>query len=132
MAEMSTTGKQRDAELVELLSAGRSVAEAAAALGCSVSTVYRRFRDASFRSQLRAAKAALWAPDTERLRQSVGHAIATIENLMTNAQHESTRLRAAVELIRLALDTKKLTDLEQELDLVKDLLAYNGESADAE
>jgi hypothetical protein len=122
---MSATAQQQTQEVViAALVAGQTATEAAAAAGVSARTVYRYMRDAQFRAQLAAGRAAQWAPVARRLRAGVGRALDLIEQLMNSTQtHESTRLRAAVAYIEMAVQLKKVTDTDERLASLEDLAA---------
>lgn len=121
---VTPTQQERRELVIAALVAGESVTEAAAAAGIGATTVYRWMRDAHFRAQLAAGRAAQWAPVARRLRAGVGRALDLIEQLMNSAEtHESTRLRAAVAYIEMAVQLKKVTDTDERLASLEDLAA---------
>ena len=115
--------KEQDERMIELLANGHPVAEVAVSLGCGVATVYRRLRNPDVRLRLAAARAAQWAPQANRLRTACDAAIAEIERLSTEAEHESTRLRACTAIVQFALDLQKTAAFNERLAAVETQLA---------
>jgi hypothetical protein len=118
---------EAEAALIAALAGGATVTQAAASLGCAVSTVYWKLNDPAFRAALATAKGNLWQPETERARAHVNRAIDVIFDLMQNVAHPSTRLRAAVEMVRVALDLKNVADTQPRLVAIEAALAMNPE-----
>ncbi|AMV25121.1 hypothetical protein VT84_12050 [Gemmata sp. SH-PL17] len=105
----------RDREIVELVAAGRTVTEVAAAVGVSSQTVYRRLRAPAVKALLLEARAAQWQPAADELRGGVPHAVKRLLHLVDNAANEAVQVRAAVALVELATKVHELTDVQPRL-----------------
>ncbi len=121
----------RDGQLVALLAAGNSPTQAAASIGCSATTVYRRLANEAFVSRLAVAKSQRWAPAAAVLRvefdKSVTHMVAVRDN---DAVAHSTRLRAAQAICELALKVAQVTDTDQQIAAIAAALADKKEPND--
>lgn len=120
--------QERQQLVISALVAGRTQTEAAAAAGVSEKTVYRYLRDPKFRVQLAAARSAQWAPVARRLRAGVERALQVIEDLMNSeTSHESTKLRAAVAYLELAVKFDDVTNTAPRLAAMEDAIAERRE-----
>jgi hypothetical protein len=112
---MSPVRQMRDDRLVEMLATGYSVAEAAAAVGCAVSTIYRKLSIPGFAAKLAAARAERWRPRESRLLTEFDKSVdAMIAIRDDETVHNSTRLRAAQAIAELALRVSKVTSFDEE------------------
>jgi hypothetical protein len=115
---------ERDLALIAAIASGRTVTEAAAELGISAPTAYRRLGDPAFAARLATAKAANWSPESTELRsefrRSVAHMVATRDD---ENVHASTRLRAAQAICDLALRVTKEVELAARVAALEQLAA---------
>jgi len=113
-----------DIALIAALAAGASTTEAATAASVSATTAYRRMQSAAFRAALAEAKAGRWKPDAERLREEVSLSIARLVELRdSSTTHASTKLRAAVAIVELAIRLHELVNLLPRLAAIEAQLA---------
>ena len=124
---MSVTADIRDDELANLVVIGDTVAECAAKLGVSTSTIYRRMGTPSFRAKLASVRAQQWLPAANRLRRSFDRAMETLEELAANSESEGVRLRASEAIAKLALDLKRITGTDEQLASMAQQLAANAD-----
>src|SRR4051794_34740576 len=85
------------------LAAGRMWAEAAAAANVSRATVARRMAVPAFRARVSALRSEIISRATGLLAAALADAAATLHLLMTDAESEAVRPRAAVATIELTL-----------------------------
>jgi len=112
----------RDEELVHLLASGRSTAEVAVALNCSLATIYRRLRRPRVRAALVSARLERWRPVADELRGGVLVAVRRLLHLVEHGR-ESTQVKAAVAVASLALKCDDLIDNKLLAALVNEQLA---------
>ena len=96
-------GTSRDDVLIAALGAGHSYQETAEIARCSKSTVARRMTTASFRAEVAAAREEYVEMMRGRLLQAQPAAVTVLAELMTSADSEADRIRAA----RALLDVRK-------------------------
>jgi hypothetical protein len=115
--ELSTdTLSDRDRAMIAGLASGKTPTEAAAELGISAPTVYRRLSDPAFTAQLAVAKATAWAPEASELRREFRRSVAHMVTVRDNPDvHDGTRLRAAQAICDLALRVAESTDRDVRL-----------------
>jgi hypothetical protein len=103
---------RRDADqvIVAALAAGASYREAAETGRVSLSTVKRRMVDPQFRVKVAEARDELVSTLRGRVLNAAPAALATLEELATGAESESVRLRAAAEVLDLAIDRRRRFD----------------------
>src|SRR5690242_12345298 len=93
-----------DDALINCLAGGKSATEAAAAIGKSVTTVYRRLRDPLLQARLAEAKAALFAPLAAKATGQIGGALDFLIGVVGDATADTrSRIQAAKTLIDTAL-----------------------------
>jgi hypothetical protein len=123
---MAGTGrKNADAALLAALTAGKATEDAAAAVGVSPRTAYRRLADPAFRQRLAEAQAQLVAQALGKVTASAT-AAATLEQLLT-AESETVRLGAARTILELGTKVRENSDLAARMQALERLLAgHNG------
>jgi transposase len=106
----------RDLLIVSAL-AGGGTAEAVAKLaGCSVATVWRRLRHPANRQRLAELRASSFNAGAKRLRDEIEKSISALAALRDDpTAHDSTRARAAVSLLELAVEYDKATNVNLRL-----------------
>jgi hypothetical protein len=115
-----------DAALLAALTAGKATEDAAAAVGVSARTAYRRLADPAFRQRLAEAQAQLVAQALGKVMASATAAATTLEQLLT-AESETVRLGAARTILELGTKVRENSDLAARLQALERLLAeHNG------
>jgi hypothetical protein len=118
--------KNADAALLAALTAGKATEDAAAAVGVSPRTAYRRLADPAFRQRLAEAQAQLVAQALGKVTASATAAAATLERLLT-AESETVRLGAARTILELGTKVRENSDLAARMQALEHLLAgHNG------
>jgi hypothetical protein len=121
-AEKKLPGKQ-EAALTALLQHGTTRA-AAAACGVNESTLWRYMQDADFQRRHRAARRAVVEQTISMLQQAGAAAVATLVKVMQDtAAPASARVSAARAIIEQGVSAVELTDLQQQVEEIKRLLA---------
>jgi len=114
----------RDRAIVACLAAGKTPTEAAAELGVSAPTIYRRMSDPAFRAALAVAKAAGWAGEVSELRREFRRSVAHMVRVRDDESvHDATRMRAAVAICELSLRLTKEIDYDSRLAALELLAA---------
>jgi hypothetical protein len=91
----------------------RTVEEAAAAVGISVSTLLRWQKDPAFDAPYRQAKRAAFGQAIARLHQLSGIAVSALGKVLVDqATPPSTRVRAADSIINHTMKAVELQDVE--------------------
>jgi hypothetical protein len=114
--------KNADAALIVALVTGKSAEEAAAAVGVSARTAYRRLADPAFRQRLAEAQAQLVAQALGKVTASATAAATTLEQLLT-AESETVRLGAARTILELGTKVRENSDLAARMQALERLLA---------
>ena len=94
---MKETGK-RDAVLVAL-AAGKTVREAAAETGVGERTAHRWLADPQFRAELANARQEMIRQAVGKLADASSAAADELRRLLTDAESDAVRLRAAVAIL---------------------------------
>jgi len=116
IGELST----RQQKAIAALLASKSVSEAAASARVGERTLYRWLaEDEAFRAGLSRAESELLDTATRRLLSLQGQAIEALEYLLTRAESESVRLRAAQVAIETSLKLREMRDIEQRLQALE-------------
>lgn len=114
----------RDLELVGALLSSTTVREAAAAVGVSEATLYRRMRVPEFRALIRESRRRAFGHALSRLQVASESAVRTLEDLMESKEAPAgVRIRAATVVLRLA-SSSALEDLELAQDRDELLESY--------
>ena len=116
MAQNGTVLSAKQQRAIEALLSSKSVAEAAASAKVAKRTLFRWMaEDQAFRAALSQAEGEMLDAATRRLLNLQGESIDTLEYLISQAQTESVRLRAAQVVIETSLKLRELRDIEQRL-----------------
>jgi hypothetical protein len=128
---MEDKRKQASDELIiAALASGRTATEAAAAVGVSTQTIYRRMKDPEFRAAVGRARAEVWVDDARRFREQVPRSLATLVELRDNPDaHDSTRARCAIAIVDLAAKFHELTDVAVRLAALESQLSGSVEAS---
>lgn len=106
----------RQQRAIAALLTTKSMSEAASSAGVGERTLYRWLaEDEAFRAGLARAESELLDTATRRLLALQGQAIETLEHLLSSAESESVRLRAAQVAIETSLKLRELRDIDQRL-----------------
>jgi AcrR family transcriptional regulator len=101
-----------DDAIVELMVAGMTTAEVAAAIGRSASTVYRRLRSPAVRARITEGRAEVLRPHLRALQSATGRAIDYLVQVLDLPNHHaSTKVRAAVAIVELAMKLTHFVEL---------------------
>src|SRR4051794_40393365 len=104
-------GKRANDELVVVaLATGSTYAEAAHSAGVSKSTVRRRMTEPEFRARVYEERRELVDSLRARLLQAAPSAIESLASLAASATSDAVRVRAAREIVDLALGRKRNFD----------------------
>lgn len=113
-----------DLGLIAALASGVAITDAAAQLGVSAPTAYRRQRKPGFRVALAQARALKWLPDAERFRTEVGKSLDALVSVRdAAATSAAVRVRASVSIVELALALHENVDVNARLEDVEAALA---------
>jgi hypothetical protein len=116
---MSPIAQQRDERLIEMLATGHSVAQAAADVGCAVSTVYRKLALPGFAAKLAAARAERWRPRESRLLSEFDRSLDVMIAIRDDeTTHRSTRLRAAQAVADLTLRVGRVGATDEQVTML--------------
>jgi hypothetical protein len=110
---MSSNGhgkRENDELVVAALATGATYAEAAASSGVSKSTVRRRMAEPDFRARVYEERRELVDSMRARLLQAAPSAIESLASLAVSAESDAVRVRAAREIVDLALGRKRNFD----------------------
>ena len=116
MAQNGRVLSAKQQRAIAALLASKSVAEAAASANVGERTLFRWLgEDQAFRAALSQAEGELLDTATRRLLSLQGESIDALEYLISQAETESVRLRAAQVVIETSLKLRELRDIEQRL-----------------
>jgi hypothetical protein len=111
-----------DRRLIGLLSAGHTVTDAAAAVGLSATTVYRRQRRPAFRAALTDARAASFRVPVAAAMAAVPKCVDRLVSIVqSDTAHPSSVIRAAEALLNAAFK------LDEHVSVLTRLSALEGE-----
>ncbi len=113
-ADSGTLTPKQHRAIAALLSTG-SVREAAQQAGVGERTLYSWLSDDAFRAALESAQSDLVATHVAALVGELGRNRQAMIDLRDNAQHESTRLRAAIALDDSLRQWRSLAEFERRL-----------------
>lgn len=113
---------EADDALAAALAAGRSVKDAAAALGLSERTVHRRNADPAFRARVQALRDQMVSAAAGRLADNLEVSVLILRRLLTNADPH-VQHKAAVKIIELGLKVRSEVDLAGRVALLEQRLA---------
>lgn len=121
--------KLTDEKLLEMLMRTGSVKDAAAELGCTRQTLYRRIKEPAFRAKYAAARddaiKATSAVLSSRMRNAVDY---TTKIMVDNLEKDPrTSLSAASSILRYGLQFYELADITARLEALEDAQAENTE-----
>jgi len=120
MAENGNLSARQQRAIAALLTS-KSVAEAAASAKVGERTLYRWLaEDRAFRAALLAAEGDLLSTTTRRLLSLQGQAIETLESLLSRAESEGVRLRAAQVALELSLKLRDQVSIELRLQALEE------------
>lgn len=114
----------RKTKAITALLTERTTRDAAKTAGVNEKTLYTWLADKDFRAALRDAEKNILDGVTRRLSAGQMSALDTVQKLFQSARHESTRLRAAVAWVDLALKYRDMQDIDTRLTKLEE--AING------
>ncbi|HWB07951.1 MAG TPA: helix-turn-helix domain-containing protein [Pirellulales bacterium] len=121
-----------DDELILALAAGATVREAAAQVGVSERTAYRRLADADFRRAVTEARERIFDAVRGRLAGLASKAAETLERLM-ESDKPAEALRAAKAVLELGPRLREATEREERVSRLEDAAAEeNGSQTTAD
>ncbi len=119
---MAASGRKNgDCELITALASGTPVKEAAQTAGVGERTVYRRLKDADFRSRVQEARKAMFEQALGAVA-SAGVSAAQKLNALLNANSENVQLGAARSVLELGSRLRENIELEERLSALEQLL----------
>src|SRR5262245_41599683 len=105
-----------DVALITALTGGKSITEAAAEIGISATTAYRRHASQAFRVALADAMAGRWKPHAARLHGEVSKSLDRLIALRDDERvHPSTRLKAIESIFNLLFKLTEIVEIEPRL-----------------
>ena len=120
---MTATGsKTRDERIIIELASGASWDRAAAACGCSESTIARRLRDPKFRAALDDARRRLFEAAFSRVVAAGQAAASTLISLLSRDTPPAVRLGASRTLLEASCKFRETHELEERLRALEDRL----------
>jgi hypothetical protein len=115
-----------DERLAAELAAGKTIREAAPAVGVSERTAHRRLEDPAFRDRVAALRSEMIRAAAGQLVNGMAGAIgvlrAGLSDTNSNIQHKS-----AVKLIELGVKITELVELEERMNRLEEALKQRGE-----
>ena len=115
---------QEQSETLEALLSSNTKEEAAAKLGISRSTLYRRLADAELKAAYRAARSEAIAGASARLQLAAETAVAALVDIVTDGSvNPHVRVTAARGLLEMAYKSFELEDLEARLEELEEAVA---------
>jgi len=116
----TTSAVQGDRIILALLQHGQ-LEKAAAALGLSTATIWRRLKKPEFQERLRKARAEAFSEATGRLTYSTNVAVDTVLEIMNDkSEPAAIRLRAAAYVLDFA--NKTTGDFGARIEVVEEAL----------
>jgi hypothetical protein len=94
--------REIDDLLAAELARGKTLQDAAQAVGCGERTARRRWAEPEFKAKVAAIRAELIGRTSGTLAENLNHATSTLRELLTDADSR-VRLTAAVKLLELAV-----------------------------
>jgi hypothetical protein len=114
--------KKGDAKLVLALACGASVENAARQSGLTERTVYRRLKDQAFKNQILAIRRDMIARAAGAMAAAAMESVKTLLDLQKPSQPGAVRLGAARTVLEVGLKFREVTDIEQQMAQIKELL----------
>jgi hypothetical protein len=111
-----------DDRLAAELAAGKTVRDAAAAVGIAERTAHRRLTDAAFKARVAELRGRMIDAAAGRLADGMTSAADVLRELLTNPD-PNVRHKSAAKLIELSLKTRDVTELEGRLAALEQQLA---------
>ena len=121
----ATTEAKRAKAIVAILM-HKSITEAADALGMHRKTLLRWLQDISFKSDLAAAENEMVVFASRRLATLASTAIGVLESLMMEAQSDSVKRQAAVDVLSYLIKLRELNDFSSRLEILEQKVGVNG------
>jgi hypothetical protein len=112
-----------DQLLLMAIACGATLENAAATVGVSKATAFRRSQEPEFQQELRKVKAEIVGRTTSMLTASAGEAVKTLLALLKDSTPGSTRLGAARAVLELGVKLRESTELEERLAVLEARLA---------
>jgi hypothetical protein len=120
---MAGNGTRRlDAVLIAQLAGGATHEHAAAAAGCSKTTVARRLRDPRFRAAIDASREQLFEAAFGRIVSAAQAASGTLIALLAREAPYATRLGAARTILEASVKFREEHDVEERLKALEERL----------
>jgi hypothetical protein len=120
-------GRKEERMIVALLEHS-SVEKAAASLGISEATLWRRLKEPSFQEAFRHARREAFSRAVARLQQASSAAVTTVLRMMCDAKTPpASRLRAATSVLELTFRATELEDLQTRIQTLEDLAQNSSE-----
>ena len=116
-------GRALDDRLVIELAAGRSIPDAARAVGCSEKTIDRRLADPAFRLRIEQARRETFDAAAARLASVATAAVDALAQLMVSADTDAARVSAARAVLTLALPWRGAVEVETQLAELREQVA---------
>ena len=117
----TTTPKQD--KLIAALLAGNTIVEAATIAGCNETTAHAWLKLPSVQEAYTEAKHHVFDEALSQLMLDTGEARTTLKAMMKDASvPPNTRVRAAQIILEQAIDIHKVSELEQKIAKLEDLL----------
>src|SRR5580658_7548497 len=114
--------KMADDGFMAAIACGSTIENAAAKVGISRSTAFRRLEDPDFQKRLAAFKADIVKRSTDMLTAANLEAIKTLLDLQKQGTPAAIRLGAARSIIELGMRLRETSDLAERLAAVEEQL----------
>jgi hypothetical protein len=115
--------KKADDALLMALACGVTVENAAAKVGLSTRTVYRRLADADFCKRLQKVRTDMVERATAMLTAAGMEAVKTLLVLQQAATPAAVRLGAARAVLEIGIKMREVADIEQRLAALEEQMA---------
>src|SRR4051794_13888652 len=116
-----------DERLIMALACGATLENAAATVGVSKATAFRRSQESEFQEELRKTKADMVGRTAAMLTAAAGEAVKTLLSLQKDSTPPSSRLGAARAVLELGVRLRESAELEGRIAAIESQLAQAGQ-----
>jgi hypothetical protein len=114
--------KKGDTKLLLALACGASVENAARQSGLTERTVYRRLKDPAFKDKINAVRREMLTRAAGAMTAAAMESVKTLLDLQKPNQPGAVRLGAARSILEIGIKMREVTDIEEQMAQVKELL----------
>jgi AcrR family transcriptional regulator len=119
---MSDQRKKNEDALLLALACGATVEAAAKQCGLAERTIYRRLKDADFKSRLQAVRSDMVGRSAGLLTAAASEAVRTLLALQKESAPPSVRLGAARAVLEVGMKLREVVDLQNRMEELEAML----------